>query len=574
MGRAEFDCPGCSQRLTAGEQALKGNVRCPRCALVVRPLDVIALDAPLPAIPVDDSPGKPRVTEDVKSPGPSRYEVMAAEPVGEKTDDASVPAAADPDPPPGGGREIDSAAKPEPALRTNAKRGKGGTLVMEEAVRPAPRLQASASVVDELAGIARHLVDAIDDRLGRARARIVLIATPSVALPLLVLLAFAGPSLLRSIVSAVVAALAWAMVVVAAALRLARRPSPSRRTSPRAHALAAAAVAIAACLAIGFTGLVAGIFASGDGAAAPATVASAPPTLPAATPTGYAAGEQAASSTAVVSGADAELRRDGADTVLDAQLFVPKSFHSDDGAFDLVIHLNAQPGVVLQSIAGAGVNALVVVVNLERGDKYHKRFADPGAYMALLEAVRTQAEKRGLRAASLRRVALSAFGAGSGALTRILGVEKNLDTVDAVIVLEGIQVRWVNEKRERVDPNEIAPYVRFAHLAAEGKKLFCITHGQSGGDEDRAPAHAAADAILEDVAAKRSAMNEPPPAVELEGAARLFQDGVVHGLEPDSASNLQGLHVLGYKNKAPGQQVAQLVQMSVTALPFLAERWK
>jgi hypothetical protein len=515
MTRADFGCPGCSQRLTAEHDALGVQVRCPRCGRMVRPLDVIALDSPIPAIRVLD------------------------------------------------GEAAAEAAPPPPAADPGAPRTKGGTIVLTPPAAAPPRL----SLIDELAGPARALTDAIADRLGPARARIALIATPSVAAPLLVLIAFARPSALRTVVALVVGLLVAAVLVVALALRLAQGRAAGRSSSGRARLAAAGLAALAAGLAFALTFVIAGVLAPSDGPrAAAAAVPSAAPSpldLPAADTT---ASDQPP--------ADAELRREGGDSVASGQLFVPQSFRSPDGAFDLIVHLSAQPWVIVESVARADVNALVHVVNLEKGDRYHKHFADPGAYIAMLEAIRTQVEKRGLRAASLRRVAISTFGAGSGALSRILGLPKNVDTLDAVLVLEGMQLRWENKKRERVDPNELGPFLRFAEQAASGQKLFVVSHAKSGGDEERASARAAADALLEGLGKEREPMSATPLPVDLEGAARLFQDGAVHALEPDSAAHVQGFHVLGYANKVPAHQVAQLVQMSVTVLPLLKARWQ
>ena len=45
-------------------------------------------------------------------------------------------------------------------------------------------------------------------------------------------------------------------------------------------------------------------------------------------------------------------------------------------------------------------------------------------------------------------------------------------------------------------------------------------------------------------------------------------------LEADSMARMKGLVILGYEGRTPEHHMAHLVQMSVTALPPLVERWR
>jgi hypothetical protein len=45
-------------------------------------------------------------------------------------------------------------------------------------------------------------------------------------------------------------------------------------------------------------------------------------------------------------------------------------------------------------------------------------------------------------------------------------------------------------------------------------------------------------------------------------------------LEQTTEAHKGGLHVRGYVGQTPDHHIAQLVQMSTTVLPELAERWK
>ena len=485
MAQTQFRCPSCTQQLTADADALRRRFQCARCGTEFRPLDVLPVDTPLPAIALDE----------------------AEIPLGPRT--PALPAAL---PLPKGPPLPKSPAQPEsPAQPKSPVQPKSPA----QAKSPAPRTATARlavlrvqALLSRLRSVAEALFARLTARLGRERALAVLGLGAVAALGLVLLLTFT----------------------------LTRGPSSNNVAKPTASM---APVTQAPVSALGEAAL-------------------APPKA-----------EDARADEA----ADRDLVRTGSDNVGEGVLYVPDTFHSADGSFDLLLHFNGQPAVVVQSAARAGLNALVHVTNVERGTKYHKYLRDPVQFATLLEQIRAQAEKRGLRGGHLRRLALGSFGSGSGTLAGILGIERNVERIDAIYVLEGLQARWLNKQRERVDPNDIAPFLVFARLASQGQKLFVITHSHGGGDDKHAGAARAADAILEAVGATRVPDTTSPPPAELEGAAKLFADGKVPQLEAESTAQAQGLHVLGYANTAPGHQLAHMVEMSVTVLPLLVDRW-
>lgn len=254
-------------------------------------------------------------------------------------------------------------------------------------------------------------------------------------------------------------------------------------------------------------------------------------------------------------------------------LYLPASFQAKGGTFDVLVHAHGSPSVVVKSVELAGLDAAVVVMNMKKGSKYHEYFQDPGAFAALLEEVRKQTEKRGVAGARIGRVALSSFSSGSGSVISILSGSRSVELVDAVLVLDGLQVRWENDRPGRVDPHEISPLLKFARAAQRGDKLLVITHSGVAG-EKQANAGAVADLLLESLGAERKPATEAPAPVSIDGAGGLFHDGNVIHLTPGTTASAGGVQIRGYGNKTPGHQPAHLVQMSQTALPALAERWK
>jgi hypothetical protein len=227
--------------------------------------------------------------------------------------------------------------------------------------------------------------------------------------------------------------------------------------------------------------------------------------------------------------------------------------------------------VVEESVTVSKLNALVQVIGFEEGRNYYRHFAPPGAFAATLEQIRAQVEKRGLPNAKIRRVALSSWSTGYGAIAQILSQSENDERVDSVLLLEGLLAGWLDDESTRVDPNKIAPFVRFAKLAVDKKKLLAITHSNARA-RDYASTRTVTDAMLETLKIERQPAKGTPSKVDIKAAHRLFPKEPRY-LEADSRAQSGEFHVLGYKGAAAEDHIAHLAQMSVTVLPLLVARW-
>jgi hypothetical protein len=273
--------------------------------------------------------------------------------------------------------------------------------------------------------------------------------------------------------------------------------------------------------------------------------------------------------------ADHRLRRDGHVSVSGGVLYVPPSFRSHDGAFDLVMHFHGNTKLVQESIEAAKVNAFVYIVNLGTGSgPYEEHYSVPGVFDQILQRIQEAAEKRGLRDARLGRVALSSWSAGYGAVAKIIDSKKNFERVDALLMMDGLHVAFLDQKNKTgLDSLRLQPFIRFAREAADGKKLFTITHSEIK-TEDYASASETADALIRATDAERSPAAEAPPKVSLPSMAGVWSKDAERWLEQKTEAKKGGFHVRSYVGQTPEHHMAHLVQMSVTVLPELAERWK
>lgn len=269
--------------------------------------------------------------------------------------------------------------------------------------------------------------------------------------------------------------------------------------------------------------------------------------------------------------ADRALDRQGYTLAGAGALFVPSSFHSADGAFDLLVHFNGNAELVAESVAAAGLDALVLVVNLGVGSGvYEARYSVPAMLDYDLERVVAVARARGLENPHLRRLAFSAWSAGYGALVRLLVSEEVFRRATAVLLCDAMHAGFSDKRSRAVDMDRIDPFVRFAREASLGKKLFVMTHSEVG-EFRYATTTETSDALLAALGIFRARKTDWPerPTLPLSRAVMTTESW----LEQRSEARRGELHVAGYKGFREDDHIAHLAQMSTTVLPELVSYW-
>ncbi|MBI4953078.1 MAG: hypothetical protein HY908_13675, partial [Myxococcales bacterium] len=264
----------------------------------------------------------------------------------------------------------------------------------------------------------------------------------------------------------------------------------------------------------------------------------------------------------------AELRREGRSPIVGYLLTLPPSFASADGSYDLVVHFHGNPDVVEESCAVAGLNAAVVLVNAGNGMRsYLGRFASPRDLAGIVDRSEALLAERGLRGARVRRVALSSWSAGYGAVMQIIRQPEHRARVAAVVVLDGVQGRL--DGSGALNVQEIEPLVELAREAMRGDKMLLLTHSEIPSAGDMGSTTQALGALLQGLGVAESPLERAVEMEPLRSTLESFPARTLAKLRQLSEGHWGGLTVRGYAGIRPEDHNAQLLQMAAIAVPDL-----
>jgi hypothetical protein len=157
------------------------------------------------------------------------------------------------------------------------------------------------------------------------------------------------------------------------------------------------------------------------------------------------------------------------------QLIMPASKKfARGGQFDVMFHFHGHEAARKEWITIMD-GAVLVGIDLGLGSgPYETAFDAPDAFERLLTSVeRAVAKKTGRESAKARKVGLSAWSAGYGALQKILGQKLGKQRVDSVVLLDGLHCGY---QGQGVNALQIDAFSDFAKEAAAGRKLMFVSH--------------------------------------------------------------------------------------------------
>jgi hypothetical protein len=149
---------------------------------------------------------------------------------------------------------------------------------------------------------------------------------------------------------------------------------------------------------------------------------------------------------------------------------------SKSGQFDVVIHFHGHEPIRKEFVKQAkGIVLVGVDLGIGSG-AYQSAFSAPATFTNLLASVEAAvARHSGRSSAHIRKLALSSWSAGYGAIEQILRQPAG-KKVDAVILLDSLHAGYTDEQAHTLKEEQLTPFVAFAKRAAAKQTFMFMSH--------------------------------------------------------------------------------------------------
>ncbi len=147
-----------------------------------------------------------------------------------------------------------------------------------------------------------------------------------------------------------------------------------------------------------------------------------------------------------------------------------------DGGFDLIVHFHGHEPI-RKEFAPVGGGIVLVGIDLGvRSVPYLNAFSSADVFIRLLDSVKKAiAKKRGLKRAYVRRIGLSSWSAGYGAIDQILR-QPIARKIDTVILLDSLYGAFTDSTQKEIKEKPLSPFLKFAKDAIKGRTFLYQTH--------------------------------------------------------------------------------------------------
>ena len=241
-------------------------------------------------------------------------------------------------------------------------------------------------------------------------------------------------------------------------------------------------------------------------------------------------------------------------------VFIPEGCRSVESSYDLVVHFHGAPVSLEPTYERSGIGGVLAIFNLGIGSgAYEDAFAPRGAFEdALARVADVVAELCPGASRVQRRIALSGWSAGYGAIWKVLDRQSLADRVDAVLLADGLHAGFEPDRKPQrvVNSAQMAAFSLYADRAAAGEKLLAITH--SSIMTPYASTTETSNFLLMQQNIPRVSQNLPGPRP---------------GMLMLSRADRGDLHVQGYTGNDPPAHCDHLHAMGETLFPYLRDLW-
>ncbi len=162
------------------------------------------------------------------------------------------------------------------------------------------------------------------------------------------------------------------------------------------------------------------------------------------------------------------------------QAFLPPTLPARLTEPDLVVHFHGASPTVEHEFVAAGLQAVLVTINY-RGlsAAYEHPFSSTTLFGTVLDETLAELRRRGRvsRDSAWRRVCVSSFSAGFGAVRAVLATPENFDRIDGLYLADTLYAGYVDDNgQQRVNPEHMREFRRYAAEAAAGRRTLVLTH--------------------------------------------------------------------------------------------------
>ncbi len=143
------------------------------------------------------------------------------------------------------------------------------------------------------------------------------------------------------------------------------------------------------------------------------------------------------------------------------------------GGFDVMFHFHGHEPVRKEWVKVMNGTVLVGIDLGIGSGPYEATFRSPAAFRALVASVEKRvAERTGKKKAYVRKLGLSAWSAGYGAVESILRDPEMAKKVDVVVLLDGLHAATT----EPMKSAQLAPFLAYARTAVKRQNLMFVSH--------------------------------------------------------------------------------------------------
>ncbi|MEM1034310.1 MAG: LysM peptidoglycan-binding domain-containing protein [Myxococcota bacterium] len=201
---------------------------------------------------------------------------------------------------------------------------------------------------------------------------------------------------------------------------------------------------------------------------------------------------------------------------------------------------------------------VLIAIDLGVGSgAYYQAFAAPRTFEKLLESAIDEMKRRtGRKKVYIRKLALSSWSAGYGAIAQILGQPKG-KKVDALILLDSVHAGYQSPGSKKLKTEQVAPFLAFAKRAARGRGFMFQSHSSI-----IPPGYASTQEVSHYMVGK------------LGGKMRRARRDDVLGLKMFERYDRGNYHVRGYRGNDKPDHCAHLGLMRDVMGVHINRRWK